>query len=64
MYSITIKGSANPKDPSMVKLKMIFFKTGSHSGDFTLQNSHFTEIFLTFYKSSNLYIRKLLNGNL
>ena len=28
MYSITIKGSANPKGPSMVKLKMIFFKIG------------------------------------
>ncbi|MBQ8360531.1 MAG: hypothetical protein IJX44_01120 [Bacteroidaceae bacterium] len=27
MYTINIKGHANPKDPSMVKLEMIFFKS-------------------------------------
>ena len=27
MYTINIKGKPNPKDPSMVKLEMIFFKT-------------------------------------
>lgn len=28
MYSIKIKGKENPSDPKMVKLDMIFFKTG------------------------------------
>lgn len=28
MYSIKIKGKENPSDPKMVKLEMIFFKTG------------------------------------
>ncbi len=28
MYSINIKGNANPKDPAMVKLEMVIFKTG------------------------------------
>ena len=27
MYTINIKVKPNPKDPSMVKLEMIFFKT-------------------------------------
>ena len=27
MYTINIKGKPNPKEPSMVKLEMIFFKT-------------------------------------
>ena len=27
MYTINIKGKPNPKDPSMVKLEMIFFKS-------------------------------------
>ena len=27
MYTINIKGKPNPKDPSMFKLEMIFFKT-------------------------------------
>ena len=27
MYTVNIKGHANPKDPSMVKLEMIFFKS-------------------------------------
>ena len=27
MYTINIKGKPNPKDPSMVKLEMTFFKT-------------------------------------
>lgn len=28
MFTINIKGKANPKDPKMVKLEMIIFKTG------------------------------------
>ena len=28
MYSINIRGKQNPKDTKMVKLEMIFFKTG------------------------------------
>ncbi|MFI3259471.1 MAG: hypothetical protein R3Y16_05185 [Rikenellaceae bacterium] len=28
MFTINIKGKANPKDSQMVKLEMIFFKTG------------------------------------
>lgn len=28
MFSINIKGKANPKDPKMVKLKLVIFKTG------------------------------------
>ena len=27
MYTINIKGKPNPKDPSMVKLEMILFKS-------------------------------------
>ena len=27
MYTINFKGHANPKDPSMFKLEMIFFKS-------------------------------------
>ncbi|WP_274950068.1 hypothetical protein [Bacteroides cutis] len=28
MFSLTIKGKENPKSPQLVKLEMIFFKTG------------------------------------
>lgn len=28
MFSINIKGKANPKDPQLVKLELVFFKTG------------------------------------
>ena len=28
MFSCNIKGKENPKDPQLVKLEMIFFKTG------------------------------------
>ena len=28
MYTINIRGKQNPKDTKMVKLEMIFFKTG------------------------------------
>ena len=28
MFTINIKGKSNPKDPQMVKLEMIIFKTG------------------------------------
>lgn len=28
MFAINVKGKPNPKDPKMVKLEMIFFKTG------------------------------------
>ena len=28
MFTINIKGKANPKDPKMVKLEMVIFKTG------------------------------------
>ncbi len=28
MYTINIRGKQNPKDQKMVKLEMIFFKTG------------------------------------
>ena len=27
MFTISIKGKANPKDPKIIKLKMIIFKT-------------------------------------
>lgn len=28
MFSINVKGKATPKDPQLVKLELVFFKTG------------------------------------